>query len=135
MRQFSELDAIRQDAILSSRAGSPFLAVFAFVWVVAAIATYFVPNGIAPWLYVFLGIPAAPVAIWLERRTGYVPAPDPDPLLPLRLQLLFVQVVAFPAILIVWDQAPQYVPVAFAAVVGAHFLPFPWIYRTPVYGV
>jgi hypothetical protein len=50
------------------------------------------------------------------------------------LQILFVQVVAFPAILLVWDASPQYVPVAFAAVVGAHFLPFQWVYCTRLYG-
>jgi hypothetical protein len=49
------------------------------------------------------------------------------------LQVFFVQVVAFPAILLVWDLAPHYVPVAFAAVVGAHFLPFQWIYQTNLY--
>ena len=26
-------------------------------------------------------------------------------------------------------------PVAFAAVVGAHFLPFQWVYQTRIYGV
>jgi hypothetical protein len=75
-----------------------------------------------------------PVVMGLERRMGYVPAGKPDPLLPLTLQILFVQVVAFPAVLIVWDAAPQYVPVAFAAVVGAHFLPFQWVYRTSLFG-
>ena len=42
---------------------------------------------------------------------------------------------AFPAILMVWDQTPEYVPVAFAAVVGAHFLPFDWIYQTTLYRI
>lgn len=74
-------------------------------------------------------------AILLERRTGHVPAPDPDPLLPLTLQILFVQIVAFPAILLVWDRTPALLPVAFAAIVGAHFLPFQWVYRTSLYGV
>jgi hypothetical protein len=55
-------------------------------------------------------------------------------LLPLTLQILFVQIVAFPAILLVWEATPQYVPVALAAVVGAHFLPFQWVYRTRLYG-
>ena len=51
------------------------------------------------------------------------------------MQIVFVQIVAFPAILIVWDQKPDYMPAAFAAVVGAHFLPFQWIYRTKLYGI
>jgi len=109
--------------------------VFAFVWIAAGSLSHLVPHDLAPWVYLFLGIPAMPIAITLERRVGYIRAANPDPLLPLTLQILLVQVVAFPAILIVWEAAPQYVPVAFAAVVGAHFLPFQWVYRTRLYGV
>ena len=135
MKQISEIDSVRQQAILSSMAGFPFLLVFAFAWSAAAVLTYLVPEEIAPWVYPFIGIPAMPIAMALERRLGYVRATKPDPLLPLVLQIVFVQVVAFPAILLVWDVSPHFVPVAFAAVVGAHFLPFQWIYRTRLYGV
>lgn len=131
----SEIDAIRQHGVLSSLAGFPFLLVFGVVWLAAGALSYWVPPGIAPWMYPSLGGLAVPIAIVLERRVGFLPAANPDPLLPLTLQLLFVQIVAFPAILLVWDATPQLLPVAFAAVVGAHFLPFQWIYQTRVYGV
>lgn len=131
----SDIDAVRQQGILASLAGFPFLLVFAFVWMLAGALSYVTPIDIAPWVYVCLGLPAMPIAIALERRVGYVRAANPDPLLPLGLQILFIQIVAFPAILLVWDASPEYVPVAYAAVVGAHFLPFQWIYRTPLYGV
>lgn len=134
MKPTTELDVLRRQAILSSLAGFPILLVFAFAWIAAAALSYVVPPAIAPWVYMFLGIPAMPIAIALERRLGYVPAANPDPLLPLTLQILFVQVVAFPAILLVWDAAPPFLPVALAAIVGAHFLPFQWIYRTRLYG-
>lgn len=135
MRTVSELDSLRRQAILASLAGFPYLLVFSVVWIVAAVLSYVVPREIAPWIYVLLGMPATPIAIALERRVGYVRVAPPDPLLPLTLQILFVQMVAFPAILLVWNLAPALVPVAFAAVVGAHFLPFQWVYRTPLYGV
>lgn len=135
MEPTSEIDAIRQQGILSSLAGFPILIVFAFVWTAAGALSYVLPPDLAPWAYLCLGIPAMPIAIALERKMGYVRAPNPDPLLPLTLQILFVQVVAFPAILLVWDADPNYVPVAFAAVVGAHFLPFQWVYRTKIYGI
>jgi uncharacterized protein DUF7010 len=134
-KAMSEIDAIRQEGILSSLAGFPILLVFGIVWMTAGALSYVVPLDVAPWIYLFLGIPAMPIALALERRVGYVRAPSPDPLLPLTLQILFVQVVAFPVILLVWESAPAFVPVAFAAVVGAHFLPFQWIYRTSLYGV
>jgi hypothetical protein len=134
MTPATDLESIRRQAILSSLAGFPFLLVFAVTWTVAGGLTYVAPPGLAPWLYPLLGVPATGIAIILERRLGYVPAPDPDPLLPLALQANFVQVVAFPALLLVWDQEPAFLPAAFAAVVGAHFLPFQWIYDTRVYG-
>ena len=135
MKPAADVDELRQQAILSARAGFPFLLVFAFVWLAAAGLSYVLPPGLAPWAYLVLGLPATPVAIAVERRGGYVPAAEPDPLLPLTLQLFFVQVVASPAVLLVWDQSPEYVPVAFAALVGGHFLPFQWIYRTRLYAI
>jgi hypothetical protein len=134
MESGSELDTIRQRAILSSLAGFPFLLVFGIVWIAGGVLSYVVPGELAGWVYVFLGMPAMPIAIALDRRLGYVRATEPDPLLPLTLQILFVQIVAFPAILLVWNATPQHLPVAFAAIVGAHFLPFQWVYRTPIYG-
>lgn len=135
MQVTSEIDAVRQQAILSSLAGFPFLLVYSVAWIAAGALSYLVPSGVAPWVYLLGGVPAAPIAITLERRVGYVRVTGPDPLLPLTLQILFVQVVAIPAVMIVWSVAPNYVPVAFAAVVGGHFLPFQWVYRTPLYGI
>ncbi len=133
MNTMSDLDALRQQGILASLAGFPFLLVMGIAWIVGGALSYCVPVSLAPWIYPCLGGAAMPIAITLERQMGYVAAPNPDPLLPLTLQLLFVQIVAFPAILLVWDAMPNYMPVAFAAVVGAHFLPFQWVYRTKVY--
>jgi hypothetical protein len=135
MTPVSELDALRERAILSSLAGFPFLLAYGVAWIAAGALSYAVARDLAPWVYVLLGVPAAPVAVALERRLGYIRAAEADPLLPLALQLLFVQVVAFPAVLLVWDAAPEYVPVALAAIVGAHFLPYQWIYRTRLYGL
>lgn len=135
MSDSSALDELRRQGIVSSLAGFPILLVFGCSWLAAGALSYVVAPDIAPWVYLVLGIPAMPVAIALERRLGYIPAPQPDPLLPLTLQLLFVQVVAFPAILLVWESTPSFVPVAFAAIVGAHFLPFQWVYCTRIYGV
>jgi hypothetical protein len=130
-----DVDSLRRQTILSGVAGFPFLLVYGVIWIAAAALTYVVPEVIAPWTYILLGAPAAPLAIALERRVRYAPPPDPDPLLPLTLQLLFVQIVAFPVALLVWNLAPHFLPVAFAAVVGAHFLPYQWVYRTRIYGV
>jgi hypothetical protein len=129
------LATVRRDAIVASLAGFPFLAVFSVVWTASGVLSFVVPSSIAPWVYIVLGLPAMPLAIALERRMGYVRATSSEVLGPLTLQILFVQIVAFPAVMLVWSAAPAYVPVAFAGVVGAHFLPFQWIYQTRLYGI
>jgi hypothetical protein len=131
----SELDAVRNHAIVASLAGFPFLLVLGCVWIAAGGLSYLVPRDIAVWIYPLAGVPGMFGAMALERRLGYLPPANPDPLVSLSLQIVFVQVVAFPAVAIVWSVAPSYMPVAFAAVVGAHFLPFQWLYRTRLYGV
>lgn len=131
----TDLDRMRQHAIVASLAGFPILMVFGFAWLAAGALSFVLPPDRVPWAYLTLGLPAMPLAMALERRLGYVPPPTPDPLLPLALQVLFVQILAFPAVLLVWEGAPAYVPVAFAAIVGAHFLPFSWLYDTKLYTV
>jgi hypothetical protein len=129
------MEEARTHAILTSVAGFPILLVLAFAWLAAGGVSYVLPTSIAGWVYPAAGAPAIAGAIILERRLGYVPAARPDPFLTLTLQVLFIQVVAFPAVALVWDSSPEYVPVAFAAVVGAHFLLFEWMYRTRLYRV
>ncbi len=131
----TDIDAARDEAILSGSAGFPFLLVYSFAWLAAGGLSYHVSNAVAPWLYLLGGVPMTPIAFLLERRVAYARVTGPDPLLPLALQILFVQIVAFPAIMLVWSLSPNYVPVAFAAVVGAHFLPFHWVYGTPLYTI
>ncbi len=135
MKSSSDIDTVRIQAVLSSVAGFPFLFCFSFAWIGAGCLSYVVPLEIVPFIYWLSGLPAIPLAIALERRIGYVPPPKPDPLLPLTLQLMFIQVVAFPAFLPFLGSDAYYFPVAFAAVVGAHLLPLQWVYRTPLYGV
>lgn len=135
MGPISNIDAVRKQAILSSVDGFPFLLMMGFSWIAAGALSYLVPRDIVPFIYWFSGVPAVPIALALERRVGYVPHQKPDPLLPLTLQLMFIQVIAFPAFLPFLSMDPGYFPVALAAVVGAHLLPFQWVYRTRIYGV
>lgn len=129
------LDELRLRGTIASRAGAPFLLVFGCAWVAAAVLDRFVGAETAPWIYLFIGVPAAPIAIALDRRWASQPMARTDPLLPLCLRLLFVQVLAFPATLLAWEGSPRFVAVAQAAIVGAHLLPFQWIYRARFYVV
>lgn len=129
------IERARDEAIVSAGAGFPFLVAFGVSWTAAAAASFAVSTEVAAWVYLLQGVAAMPAVFLLQRALRYPRASSDHPLTPLALQLVFIQPVAFPAFLIVMDAAPAYVPAAFAAVLGAHFLPFSWLHRTPVYMV
>jgi hypothetical protein len=131
----SDLDRARQESIASSAAGFPFLLCFGLTWIGAGAASYFLHAEAAAWVYLLQAAVAVPLALGLQRWLGYPKAPPENPLWPLAMQLLLIQAVAFPAYVVVLALEPSYVPVVFAALVGAHFLPFQWLYRTRLYGV
>jgi hypothetical protein len=47
--------------------------------------------------------------------------------------MALVQVVALPAVILVYTLNPAYVPAVFAAIGGGHFLPYAWLHRTRLY--
>ena len=114
MEPISDINAVRKQAILSSLAGFPFLLMFGFSWISAGALSYLVPRDIVPFIYWFSGVPAVPLVLAIERRVRYVPPAKPDPLLPLAMQLMFIQVVAFPAFLPFLSVDPGSFPVGFS---------------------
>jgi hypothetical protein len=77
-KPISEIDAIRQQGILSSLAGFPILLVFGFVWITAGALSYVVPRDVASCVYLVLGIPGMPIALALERHVGRTHVPQTD---------------------------------------------------------
>jgi hypothetical protein len=52
MEPASDVDSLRDQAILSSLAGFPFLIVFAAAWTIGGVLSYVVSRELAPWIYV-----------------------------------------------------------------------------------
>lgn len=129
------VERARHEAIVSAGAGFTFLLAFGVTWIAAAAVSFAVPTEVAAWVYLLQAFVGMPAAFGLQRALGYPRASPDNPLGPLAVQLVFIQPVAFPAFLLMLEIEPAFVPVAFAAVLGAHFLPFAWIHRTPVYVV
>jgi len=73
-------------------------------------------------------------ASFVVQKALNLPAPstsNPIPLLAVALAL--VQTLALPAPIVVWNIAPAFVAPVWAAIVGAHFLPYAWMQRSRWY--
>ena len=128
-------DFERDEARTANRGGFSFLLVHGLTSLVAAVMTFVLPVGTAALIFMFQGLVAFPLSLLLERALGYRMLSRENTLQPLFIQVASIQLLALPAVIVAYSLNPLYVPVAFAAVGGAHFLPYTWLQRTPIYGV
>ncbi len=128
-------DFERDEARTANRGGFSFLLVHGLTSLVAAVLTFALPVDTAALIFMFQGLVAFPLSLLLERALGYRMVSRENTLQPLFIQVASIQLLALPAVIVAYSLNPLYTPVAFAAVGGAHFLPYTWLQRTPVYGV
>ena len=133
MNQLENVNTARDEVSASSAGGAPFLIAFGLTILLTALASLVLPARTAALVLLFQGNVALPLAWWLQSRMAAVTLSPDNPLRTLSIEVAMSQIVALPAVIIVYSFAPWAVPAAFAAVGGAHFLPYAWLQRTPVY--
>ena len=114
----------RDEARTANRGGFSFLFVHGLTSLVAAVLTFVLPVGTAALIFMFQGLVAFPPSLLLERALGYRMVSRENTLQPLFIQVASIQLLALPAVIVAYSLNPLYTPVAFAAVGGAHFLPY-----------
>ncbi len=128
------LDELRADVRRTSLGGFPMLVTAAVAWTLCGVLTYFLPVKTAALIFFFQGIVTMPAGLWLlPKLLGLTPLPSDHPLTPLLIQCAGVQALMLPAVIAVYATKPQLVPMAFAAIMGGHFLPYWWLQRTKAY--
>lgn len=125
----------RDEARTANRGGVSFLCAHGVASLVAGALTFALPVETAALIFMFQGMVAFPASLLLERALGYRMVGGDNSLQPLFIQVASIQLLALPAVIVVYSLEPLYTPVAFAAVGGAHFLPYTWLQRTRIYAV
>jgi hypothetical protein len=123
----------REDLRWSSKGGFAFLFANGVVWLITAALTFVLPLKTAAFLLIWQGAVALPLAFALERIFKFPVLTKGNSMLPLLIQTSLVQIVALPAVILAYVLMPAYVPAVFAAVVGAHLLPYAWLQKSRLY--
>ena len=127
------VDDARSDTTRSSGGGVGILVAYAMtLGACGLLGLYATPHQTALATLV-QGSIALPLAFALERFMGFPAMWRDNPLMPLVIQMALTQLVALPAGFIVFGLDPTWVPAAFAAIAGGHFLPYAWVHRTKLY--
>jgi hypothetical protein len=127
------VDEARRTASATAAQGAAWLIAFGITLSVVAVLSFVLPLRAAVLAAVFQGGVALPLAFALERVLGSGPMAADHPLRSLSVQLAMVQILALPAVILMYSVRPDLVPATFAAIGGAHFLPYVWLHRTRIY--
>lgn len=125
----ADLDTLRQDLRARTARGSSALLGGIGLWIAFAILGLVLPAGPDRALIYLFGAGALfPLSLLIARLRGLDPWAQDNPLGTLAGMLGAVQLLYIPVMLGVFFLAPGAVPWFLGVLVGAHLLPFVWVY-------
>lgn len=119
-----------------NRHGFGFLLAYGTTWLVAALLWWRLGPRVGAFAALFQGMVALPLALGLTALGAVGQAPDDPTMNALAIYLSMGQLLVIPLAVVLIVRGSYLVPVALlAAVVAVHFVPYSWLYGTPLYAV
>jgi hypothetical protein len=103
-------------------------------WIVATLIGIHVSKGAAIYALLLLGMFIFPTGLLILKLLGKPAASKENPLNLLAMQIAFTIPAAYPVIFAATAHNVNWFFPAMAVIVGAHYLPFIFLYGMPVYG-
>lgn len=114
--------------------GFGFLTAYGLTWVVAGVLWRTAGPRVGAYAALFQGMVALPVALGLTALAATAERPDNPLLTSLSIALSMGQLLMLPlAIILIIAGRLDVAVAALAATTAAHFVPYAWLYQTPVY--
>jgi hypothetical protein len=132
----ADVDALRSSLAWTTRRGVGMTFAGGLYWFAMAAVTHWAGFD-AGALAIFLCVATVlvyPLGYWLNTLAGGDLLARGHPLGGLVRLLGASQALGWPMLGILCVRDPPLVPFALAALLGAHFVPFGWLYRLPLYG-
>lgn len=115
--------------------GAPFLLCYGMTWTLCGVLWRKTNEPLAGYATLFQGLIALPIALGISYAIGsFSNRPGGDAITQLSVLLATSQLFVIP-LLIVFHAKKHYtmIPFVFAMASAIHFVPYSWLYRTPVY--
>lgn len=116
--------------------GFGFLTAYGLTWLVASLLWRVKGSRVGAYAALFQGMVALPIALGLTAVAATADRPDNPLLNSLSIALSMGQILMIPLVVILIIAARYDIAVgALAATTAVHFVPYSWLYQTPVYVV
>lgn len=133
----TDLDDLRREVAGITRRGIGMTAAACLYWLGLALVTAFAglqPQVLAAFFVIATAI-VYPLGWLLDRACGGDLFARGHPLSGLIAMMAGTEALGFPMMALLFRDEPALLAFALAAMLGAHFVPFGWLYRSPAYYV
>lgn len=130
------LDKLRVSLSIKAKNGIDFTSAAAIIWLlIAAIWKMGFSDYDKSVLTFVVGGFMLPLALLFSKLIKTVWTDKENPLQPLGLWLNFAQLFYFPFLIFTLVKFPTYFVMTYAIITGAHFFPYAWFYKTPLFAI
>lgn len=136
MVKIEDMKKARHEYAMSQRFGAHFICASLVIWIFILAVNYlemsqYYKNALSLYSSAVL----VPLALLFSKLFGIRFSEKENPLSVAGLVFALNQMIYLLAVILVWLIKPEMMIVAYAIVVGAHFLPYSWLYDSVVYRV
>lgn len=131
----TELTQTLRELANHNYSGAPFLGAYGLTWLVCALAWRKFNMKVAAFVTLFQGMVALPIALGVSASLGmFVDRPGMESITQLSILISMSQLLVLP-LLIVFTKKENFtaVPLIFSLAGAIHFIPYAWLYQTPIY--
>ncbi|MCT8341276.1 hypothetical protein MG296_14535 [Flavobacteriaceae bacterium TK19130] len=121
------------DLINATHSGFAFLIANGIGWLAVGMTSLRLSVEKTAKVLLYIGILTMPLAFVLRSILGFADYSPENPLNELGLLLAFSPVVGLAIVIISYIKLPLYMPSLVSALLGAHLLPYSWLYQTNIY--
>lgn len=130
------LDKLRVSLSIKAKNGIDFIIAAAIIWLIIAVIWRMGFSDYDKSVLTFVaGGFMLPLALLFSKVLKTVWTDKKNPLQPLGLWLNFTQLFYFPFLIFTLVKFPTYFVMTYAIITGAHFFPYAWFYKTPLFAI
>ncbi|WP_026473935.1 DUF7010 family protein [Alkaliflexus imshenetskii] len=130
------LDNLRVSLSIKAKNGIDFTSAAAIIWLLIAVIWKMGFSDYDKSVLTFVvGGFMLPLALLFSKLIKTVWTDKENPLQPLGLWLNFAQLFYFPFLIFTLVKFPTYFVMTYAIITGAHFFPYAWFYKTPLFAI
>ncbi|WP_096437940.1 DUF7010 family protein [Alteribacter populi] len=131
----ADINKFHDSLSIRTEKGTPMLYAGSIFWLVTGLSYFFITEDVRFWIYIYGAGMVFPLGIFVSKLLNIDLFAKDNPLSTIAGLIGAVQLFFIPVLLLLISTNQEIIPFVLAILLGAHFLPYMWVYKTKLFVV